>query len=69
MYIGSSIKEVLNKETFDYAKILIGGAQRRNSGFFLPLSDRVVTQNFLQRRRYFLEVYGNLFWHTLIDIC
>jgi hypothetical protein len=38
VYIGSSIKEeVLDKETFAYAKILIGNTQRRNSGFFLPL--------------------------------
>ena len=62
MYIGSSIKEVLNKETFDYAKILIGSAQRRNSGFFLPLSDRGRNSEFPSATTIF---FGGL-WRSIL---
>jgi hypothetical protein len=66
MYICSSIKEeVLDKETFAYAKTLIGNTQRRNSGFFLPLSDRRRNSEYLSATT---MVFGGLWRFILAHI-
>ena len=63
IYVGSFIKdEVLDKETFVYAKILIGNTQRRNSGFFLPLSDRSRNSECLSATT---MVFGGL-WRSIL---
>jgi hypothetical protein len=62
MYICSSIKEVLDKEIFAYAKTLIGNTQRRNSGFFLPLNDRSRNSEYLSATT---MVFGGL-WRSIL---
>jgi len=66
MYVCSSIKEeVLDKETFVYVKTVIGNTQRRNIGFFLPLSYRSRNSEYLSATT---MVFGGLWRSTLAYI-